>query len=152
MENRNFIINKKDISKIVSYILAGSIAASTLTGCESKRDPILKGTILESTSVVTFEDGTKDIVLVDCYCTYDVYNHYYSVISGEYFCSNKCETPELSGSTHQYEIINEEDIVCYLTALDVTKAMRGELSEDDIVDIVNRVLDSTEDITNNKTR
>jgi len=38
MENRNFIINKKDISKIVSYILAGSIAASTLTGCESKRD------------------------------------------------------------------------------------------------------------------
>ena len=61
---KNLKINKNLSKKIISYVLVGTMGIFTLTGCSTKEtnNNLLKGTILENTNVVTFEDGTKDIV------------------------------------------------------------------------------------------
>ena len=77
MKIKNLNINRKATSKLAACMLAGSLA---LTACgEEKIDDknnILKGTILENTCVVTFEDGTKDIAIAIESCNYSQYPHY----------------------------------------------------------------------------
>ena len=148
MKIKNLKINQKIITKLSSCVLVGSLTIMTLTGCGSMdsnasndRNYILKGTILENARVITFDDGTKEIAVVDSYCIHSNYSHYYSIISGEYFSDEKCRNDVLNRkSNYKYVITNDESITKYLTADDLTKASQGELTNDDVINIVTRVI------------
>lgn len=153
MEIKNFKINKKAASKLAACVLVGTLAATTLTGCDATlgKNNLLKGTILENTCVVTFEDGSKDIAVAVGNCEDTEYHHYYSVISGLYFGSEKCVADKIDGTVvHHYRIINEEDINNYLTTDDLTKAIKGELDNNDVIDIVSRTIKPMNEETNTK--
>lgn len=156
MKIKNFKINQKAASKLATCVLVGTLVATTLTGCEPKnneRNNILKGTILENTCVVTFEDGSKDIAITVGTCNDVNYHHYYSVISGEYFGSEKCNRGYLNRNVlHHYSIKSEETITNYLTADILTKALQNELDNDDISAIITKILEPTVEETNEKSR
>lgn len=155
MKIKNFKINQKAQSKLATCVLVGTIATATLTGCSDDfdRNNFLKGTILENTCVVTFEDGSKDIAVAISACSEDDYNHYYSIISGEYYASKLCSAGQIEWTVaHHYEITNEENIVKYLTTDELTKAIKGELNNDDVIAIVNRTIEPITEVTNTKTR
>lgn len=155
MGKRNFKINQQAASKITACVLVGSMVATTLTGCVPTvdRNNILKGTILENTCVVTFDDGTKDVAIVVASCSSGEYNHYYSIISGEYFGSEKCTADTIEGTpAHHYTIINEENITGYLTSNELTKAIQGELDNNDIITIISRTIEPITEETNTKKR
>ena len=136
-------------------MLVGTLAATTLTGCgvAVNRNNLLKGTILENTCVVTFEDGSKDIAVAIEICEDKDYHHYYSITSGEYFGSEKCSKEKIEGSVvHHYGITNEENITGYLTTDELTKAIQGELDNNDIIAIVSRSIQPTAEETNTKIR
>lgn len=153
MRIKNFKINQKATSKLVACVLAGTLAATTLTGCEdTNRNNLLKGTILENTCVVTFEDGSKDIAVAIDTCD-DKYHHYYSIISGEYFGSKNCQKKTIYKTVvHHYGITNEENITGYLTTDELTKAIQGELDNNDIITIVSRSIEPINEKTNTKTK
>ena len=151
MKIKNLKMNPKVASKLATCVLVGSLSVTLLAGC-SERDNLLEGTILENTCVVTFEDGSKDIVQAVGTCDDPQFNHYSSVISGEKFGSKDCVSNVIMGEVaHHYGIVCEENIIGYLTEEDIAKAMRGELEDDDILAIVNRtVLQNVEEETKNK--
>ena len=149
MKIKNFKIDQKVSSKLATCVLIGSLAATTLTGCgDVDRNNLLKGTILENTVVVTFDNGSKDIAVAISNCnSKEEYHHYYSIISGEYFGSLKCTKTKINNTvSHHYGITSEENISGYLTSDDITKAMKGELNNNDIIAIINRAIESTETI------
>ncbi len=152
MKIKNLKVNQKVASKLASGVLVGTLAATTLMGC-ADRSNLLKGTILENTCVVTFEDGSKDIAVAVGVCGNQTDHHYYSITSGEYFGSEKCAETKIKGTVaHHYEITNEENITGYLTAKEITKAIQGELDNNDIIAIVGRTIEPTAEETNTKTR
>ena len=152
MKSNNFKINKNVASKLAACALVGSLAATMLTGC-SDRDNILKGTILENSCVVTFDDGSKDIAVAVGNCDNCEYHHYYSITSGEYFGDKKCTKDRIEGTVvHHYGITNEENITGYLTSDELARAMKGELNNDDIVSIVSRTVNPIAEETSTKTR
>lgn len=152
MKIKNFKINQKAVSKLAACVLVGSLAATTLTGCGGvDRNNLLKGTILENTCVVTFEDGSKDIAVAVGTCGDRDYHHYYSIISGEYFGSSKCTQSTIEGTVvHHYGITNEENITGYLTSDELTKAMQGEFDNNDLINIVSRTVNPITEETNTK--
>ena len=153
MKIKNFKINQKAVSKLAACVLVGSLAATTLTGCDIKKENLLKGTILNNTCVVTFENGSKDIAVAVGICDDQDYHHYYSITSGEYFGSKKCTKPMIGGTViHHYGIINEENITSYLTSDELTKAVQGKLDNNDIANIVSRTVNSTDEEINTKTK
>ena len=153
MKSNNFKINKNVASKLAACVLVGSLAATMLTGC-SDRDNILKGTILENSCVVTFDDGSKDIAVAIGSCWESCeYHHYYSITSGEYFGDKKCTKDRIEGTVvHHYGITNEENITGYLTSDELARAMKGELNNDDIVSIVSRTVNPIAEETSTKKR
>ena len=160
MKIKNFKINQKAASKLAAYGLVSALAATILTGCVAKvggatdRNNLLKGTILENTCVVTFEDGSKDIAVAVGKCNYGEYpRHYYSITSGYYFGNKECVQKEINGTVaYHYGITNEENITGYLTAEEFKKAMQGELDNNDIIAIVSRAIEPTVEETTTKTR
>lgn len=150
MRIKNIKISKA-ISKLASCVLVGSIAANTLTGCgNDDRESVLKGTILEGASVITFDDGSKDISIAIESCSKSSYSHYYSVITGEYFSDDTCTLGYLeSHVNHHYTIDNEESIIGYLTLDDLEKAAQGDLSKEDVIAIFNRIVDSVSKVYTN---
>lgn len=157
MKIKNLEIKQKKASKLVSYVLAGSLAVASLTGCCAKpdRNNILKGTILENSCVVTFADGTKDIAIAvaDCNTKENNFHHYYSVTSGEYFSDEKCTASEVEHTpVHKYEITCEENITAYLTPEDIEKAISVGLEVNDISSIINRTLEQDKGTENVKTK
>lgn len=153
MKIKNFKINKSAASKLAACVLVGSLTTTMLTGCSTDRNNILKGTILENSCVVTFADGSKDIAVAVGNCDNSEYHHYYSITSGEYFGDHKCTKKKLEGMVvHHYGITNEENITGYLTSDELTKAMKGELNNNDIVSIVSRTVNPIAEETSTKTR
>lgn len=160
MKFKNCKINQNAASKLVACALVGTLAATTLTGCEARngrttgdRNNLLKGTILENTCVVSFEDGSKDIAVAVGICNEEAYNHYYSITSGEYFGGRQCVQEKINGTViHHYVITNEENITGYLTTDELTKATQGELDNNDIIAIISRAIEPTAEETTTKTR
>ena len=140
----------KQVSKYVLLFLISIIALLSVTS------GLLKGTILENTNVVTFEDGTKDVVkkLVYCRdgCTRE-HKIYISIVSNEHFTSSECKSkhtnyylfsnPELN----KYSIINYESITKYLTNEEIVKASKDKLTKEDIANILNRIFTKEESKT-----
>ena len=141
----------KATSKLLPFILVGSIATNTLTGCGcEERESILKGTILEGASIITFDDGSKDIAVAIDTCDSSFYSHYYSVISGQYFSDDTCSQKFIELQVnHHYAIDSEESIIGYLTLDDLEKAVQGTLNNEDVIAIFNRIVDSTSEIKTN---
>lgn len=153
MKIKNFKINQNTASKLATYVLAGTLAVTTLTGCEanSDRNNFLEGTILENSCVITFEDGSKDIAVAVSTCEDKAYNHYYSITSGEYFGSRGCTKEKIDGTVvHHYGITNEENITSYLTSDELAKAIKGKLDTNNIIDIISRTIEPTTKETKTK--
>ena len=130
MKIKNFKINQKAISKLAACVLVGSITATTLTGCGTSvdRNTVLKGTFLDNACVVTFDNGNKDIAVSAGSCFTSQYNHYYSIISGEYYADDKCEKNKIEGNVmNHYKITSVENITSYLTTEELSKAIQGIL-------------------------
>ncbi len=154
MKFENLKLNQKLSSKLLSFALASTIATSVLAGCDnttsnsnSSSNNILSSTVLERSCVVTFDNGAKDIVVVDSSCYWNKYYHYRSVISGEYYGATGCYD-----NFHCYNIIDSEPISSYLTYEDLTKALQGGLTDEDIIDIINRIMESDDVNTYTKTK
>ena len=148
MKIKNLRINQKLMTKLSSCVLVGSLTVMTLTGCSSNdiitSDNLLKGTILENARVITFENGRKEIAVVDSFCIKTDYNHYYSIVSGEYFSDKNCGTDlTRDNCIYKYTIISDESITKYLTKDDLIKANKGELIDDDVINIVIRIINPT---------
>ena len=153
---KNLKINKNLSKKIISYVLVGTMGIFTLTGCSTKdtNNNLLKGTILENTNVVTFEDGTKDIVrknglckTIDCEEYHTIYD---SVVTGEHFVSSECKLiyARYTDGTYQvnrYSINSDEGIIRYLTNEEIVKASKDGLTEEDIANILNRIFTKEEE-------
>ena len=141
MKIKNFKLNKGITTKLATYILVSSLTASTLTGCSN--DSLLEDTLLEKTIVVTFIDGSKDIVVPVEVCRNGEANHYRSIISGSYISDKECEhrTYGTRGYINHYEITSLESITKYLTSEQLKKAMNGELTNEDIVGIVTKTIE-----------
>lgn len=129
-----------------AIITACTLSMMALSAC-GKKDSLLKGTILESAQVITYEDGTKDIVKILEDCRKEKYHHYYSVITGEYIADSSCGKNCTSSKyeLNRYEIETVESIVKYLTQEELTKAVESEIKKEDISKIISRVLTDTEE-------
>lgn len=156
MKINNLKVNKKKIKKV---ILGGAVVLISLTGCEETKN-ILQDTVLEGASVITLEDGTKDIAVIKEICNekQTKYNHYYSVISGIYFSNNDCSHNYyykygISGKKlYHFDIVQEENITKYLTSSEIEKATEGNLSDKDIAGIISRITEATNDNKLTKTK
>ena len=145
------VINKKAKVKLATFILAGTLALSMLTGCGRSKDNIFKGTILENTTVITFDDNSKDIAKITGLCISEnsLYSHYRSITSGIYFSDIECEETYHNNYTdflHHLNITKEENIVKYLTSDEIEKAYNGNLTDEDITEIITRITIGNEDI------
>ena len=110
---------------------------------------MLKNTRLENTRVITFGDESKDIAtsFATGMCTG---THYHSIVSGDYYVSSdhSVSASELA-NYHYYDITSDNSIVYYLTDEEMTKACNGQLTDDDCIAIINRII---EPVTETKTR
>jgi len=96
---------------------------------------------LEDSRVITFEDGHVDIAIMDKRCMEDdEVHHYRSIITDEFFGSKSCKNVFI----YHYDISSNESIVSYLTEDDLTKAMKKELTDEDIANIIKRIVSSDE--------
>lgn len=137
--------------RVAAVALIGTMTSISLVGCGNKNDSktsFLSGTVLESSMVLNFEDGHKDIVSFEENCPHvscdsDVYR---SIITNEYISNNDCTANSYNGEykLNHYDITYIESILSYLTSNDIEKAAKGELTEDDIFTIINRVLEKEE--------
>ena len=154
---KNLKINKNLSKKIISYVLVGTMGIFTLTGCSGKNSnkSLLEGTILENTNVVTFEDGTKDVVRMVGRCNADceeIHKVYNSIVTDEYFVSSKCKLiyARLGDGYYQlnkYSIIEDNGIIRYLTNEEIVKASKEGLTEEDIANALNRIFTKEESKT-----
>lgn len=153
MKTKNLKINldaiKNRFSRMKCFVLAGTLIATMLTGC-GKKESLLEGTILENTHVITFEDGTKDIAkpFDSCEMYSDDYGnsiHYKSVVTSDFYSDLSCTAVNPRGSMiSHYPISKEESIVVYLTQEDIEKAMNNNLTDDDLITIVSRIMNPEE--------
>lgn len=121
--------------------MASTIFAVGLTGCSKQKESLLNGTVLEDSRVITFEDGHVDIAIMDKRCMEDdEVHHYRSIITDELFGSKSCKNVFI----YHYDISSNESIVSYLTEDDLTKAMKKELTDEDIANIIKRIVSSDE--------
>lgn len=141
-------MKKINIKKGAIALALVSTILVTTTGCA---DAILEDTILEKSCVVTFADGSKDIAVACGKCCDSEYSHYRSAVSGLSFSDEKCNH-EFSSAVHYYDIVNEEPIAGYLTTDELAKAMKGELTEDDVAVIVSRAIKPIAEEVNDKSR
>ena len=145
MKIKNLLINKKAKVKLATFILAGTLASSMLTGCGRSKDNILEGTILENTTVITFNGGSKDIVKpVEVCSSLDSDFHYYSVTSGNCYSDNNCGHICCYCEYGCYFLQNtniedKENITEYLTPDEIEKAYNGNLTNEDIIEIITRI-------------
>lgn len=153
MKIKNFKVNSKLASKLLTYGLVGSFALTTLTGC-TEETSVLQGSILDGSFVVEFDDKTKDIVALVGVCNTDGnHYHYRSIISGLYFgecevCNHIYFSKDSSKKTSEYllqrrVIVGQENIINYFTDEEVSKARNRRLSESDESEIIKRVLGLT---------
>ena len=127
-----------------AIITACTLSMMALSACGEKN--LLENTILEDTKVITFEDGSKDIVYVREDCRKDGFEHYYSIVTGEIIADDACKDNKCSDKTlNCYEIKTVESIVKYLTQEELTKAVESEIKKEDISKIISRVLTDTEE-------
>ncbi len=147
MAIKNLQVNGKMGQKIASLAIAGSILAASLTGCGSSKKSFLNKTSLEKTSVVTFCDGSKDLVNTlknPCRDSLE-YNHYVSLISGNYYSDMECKHVQVDGEVnHHYDILSVENITKYLTDDEITKAINDELTDEDVKIIIERITEPQE--------
>lgn len=158
--------NLKLYRKVAALSLACALTTTSLTGCSMRYTDapdtnykcLLGGTILEDTYVTTFEDGRKDIVKLVCTCNKNIHTIYYSVISGDYYSDDDCfdyglafRKADGSGIARK-EILGKENVVsvqsisCYLSEEDLIKAANGELTKEDIIDIITRTVKLEEEV------
>ena len=146
MKCNKLSVKKKDLTKIAAVFTCTTIVSSTLSGCV-KEYGVLKGTELYDTSVVTFADGNKDVAHVIGYCNFSCDNYdYVSLVNGTIYCGLDCEHGRTTTQTvHHYDIVKEEPITFYLTAEELEKAGKGDLSSEDTASIITRIVTSKED-------
>ena len=136
--------------KLMALALAGVIA-STGSGC-ARNTGSLDGSTLANTKVITTTDGKIEIVRDiykssnDRYCKLyndNTHHHYRDVISGNYYSdSESCEKYE-----HNFrdifpivlDVASVESITDYLTPEEIAKSANGQLTEDDITNIILRI-------------
>ena len=151
---RKFKIDKNTSKKIIAYVIIGTIGLTTLTGCNNNnesRSSFLSNTVLEDTSVFTFEDGHKDLAkpLILCgmtYCQGKNHKLYRSIVTNEYFSDDDCVREcYINGIIlNKYNITSEESLINYLTTEEIAKAANNQLTEDDITNIINRIFSKEE--------
>lgn len=144
---KNLKFNFKNLSAL---LLAGTVTLTgmSLSGCSEKQDKkddnasILSGTILEGTRVVTFADGSKEIVKVESAGFNNKHYHYTSVVSGDTFesTSSSCSQENI----YRYDIISDESITSYLTTDEIINARKNGLSDKDIDQIFSRIYGQNE--------
>ena len=146
MTIKNLQLNAKMPSKIASLAITSSILVTSLTGCGLVKQNILSNRFLENTSVVTLSDGSKDIVITEQNpCRTSKYDHYNSIISGNYYANKDCTHQAINGEVnHHYDIASVENIYEYLTDEEISKLDEHKLSETEIKDIIVRIVSSHE--------
>lgn len=144
----NLKIYKKVGRKIA--IIGGTMLLSTsLIGCGNKKDSLLKNTLLEQSRVITFEDGHKDIVIHEQNCDHhDGHSIYKSIITNEYITDEVCRQNYVGLKLlEKYKIFKDESIVSYLTSEEIIKASNGELTKEDITNILVRIVTESQEKT-----
>lgn len=168
MKIKNFKVNSKLVSKLLTYGLVGSFALTTLTGC-TEETSVLQGSILDGSFVVEFDDKTKDIVVLVGVCNTDGnHYHYRSIISGlyfgesevcnhTYFSKDSSEEKDSSEKTSEYilqrrVIVGQENIINYFTDEEVSKARSRRLNGFDKIEIIKRVLGFSDEYEESKVK
>lgn len=122
---------------VVALALVGTMATTMLTGCSNKKTAVLEGTHLESTKVITFSDNSKDIAVGIGVCGKTAcsksHMNYRSIITNETFT-------ECPVSPVPRDIIYTETIMSYLTEEEIAKSLKGQLTEDDVANIISRIV------------
>ena len=154
--------NIKFNRKLAVLALATTLATTSLSGCVSYKtidntitdeDNLLDGTILEDTYVMTLNNGKKDIVRKITPCANNMHTIFYSVISGQYIVSALCMDDQLiikNGDERSHKMLNKsnyEELVSiteYLSMEDLEKAYKKELTDDDIIAIISRIIEPEE--------
>lgn len=157
-------ISKFRNTKLYKGIVVGMSAltlATALSACREEKQltPILHDTILENAVVATV-DGDIEILKEEYVykdhhiCYYDEndkldnHKHYRNIVTGEWLADSQgyCDTVNTSTSwsinnvnPRNADISNIESITNYLTEEEYQKAIKGELTEDDIIKIITRV-------------
>ena len=135
--------------RIAALALSGAMVFTTLTGCAKKS--YLSNTDLEEAKVITYEDGNKDVVKHEGYCTsYSCDEKIYrSIVTNEYIVNDNCKeqyyTPAPAFTSHylnHYNIDSIDSIASYLTTDEIIKAAKGELTDDDVFEILKRILNN----------
>lgn len=133
----------KKTGKKIAIISSAMVLGTSLIGCgNNKKESLLKNTILEQSRVITFKDGHKDIAVHDTRCCYgDEHFIYKSIITNEYFIDEACKQ-NYNGlkSLVKENITTDESIVSYLTSEELIKATNEELTKDDIINILVRIV------------
>ena len=156
-------ISKFRNTKLYKGIVVGVSAltlATALSACGEEKQliPILHDTILENAVVATVDGDIEvlkeEYVYKDHHICYydendklDNHKHYRNIVTGEWLADSQgyCDTV-ITGTwagnnvnPRNADISNIESITNYLTEEEYQKAIKGELTEDDIIKIITRV-------------
>lgn len=145
MKEKNLMIFSNLSSKLAAFTLVGSLATCSLAACSSS-ESLLEDTILEGAVVITFEDGSRDVAVRYQPCDRKgeegVYFHYCSVVSEEYYSDLDCEHSHILAFAElgHYDIAAVENITSYFNADDFKKITKEELTEEDAISIITRII------------
>lgn len=155
---------KLNLNRGIKGALFGGVvllAGTGVIGCSNKEDvpstpSLLEGTILEDTYVVI--DSNEDVYIVrptEEYHNIDISsswdgkaNHYVDVLSGNCYHEALFDNDSCYFEMHgifSIDIVSQESISHYLTTEDLSK---GEFSNEDVVEIIQRVRDGSSTDTN----
>jgi len=142
---------KEASKKFVAVALASTMALSMLCGCSSKNEKKYD-TSLNGTIILTFKDNQRDIVDFKGYCTNAACDNkvYQSLVTDEYIIDDSCNEKYYYPNLTKYilnhrDIISADSILSYLTADEMVKMFKDELTEEDVTIITKRILSNEEE-------
>lgn len=142
-------IKSGKIGNINKKLLAGTLALvssmTMLAGCtgDELSEIVLSDTVLAGKRVITFEDGSKDVVKKDRLCMCDDPHYiYYSCTKtpATYYVDDYCKSSKKIELAIYTEIKETKDILNYLTSQEIKKATNNKLTDEDILNIKNRII------------
>lgn len=146
--------------KTAALLSAGTMVLS-MTGCGDKnnKNSILEDTLLEKTIVATVDGDISVLRPISsknrAYSQYEAgskeHQHYFDIINGGYITTDR-ENCDSSLVTAVESIEKKGSIQSFLTEDEMLKAKNDELTEDDVVAIVYRIKESTEEKENSKAK
>lgn len=145
MKYKNFQFNKSLLTRLLAGTIALVVSSTAVSGWSNKNTDPLEGTLLEGYVIVTLNDGKKEVAITKYECNSGFGHHYINPTTGEEFADIECRHQPVIQMRYKhiiqkYHIEGEESIALYLTEEEIKMLQDGELSDEQISNLIVRSL------------